>query len=36
VRTIADGSFPEAVLVAQRHAKNVTFFPYCFRPRRVD
>jgi hypothetical protein len=25
VRTVVDGGFPEAVLVAQRHAKNVNF-----------
>ena len=29
-RTIANGSFPEAVLVAQRHAKNVIFFCFLF------
>ncbi len=32
VRTVADGSFPEAVLVAERHAKNVIFFPYYSMP----
>src|SRR5882757_8641481 len=36
VRTIADGGFPEAVLVAQRHAKNVIFFSYYFSARIVD
>ena len=30
VRTIANGSVPEAVLVAQRHAKNVILFTYYF------
>jgi hypothetical protein len=30
VRTIANGSFPEAVLVAQRHAKNVILSTYYF------
>lgn len=36
VQTVASGSFPEAVLVAQRHAKNVILFPYYFSSRIVD
>jgi hypothetical protein len=36
VRTIANGSFPEAVLVTQRHAKNVIFFLYYFSARIAD
>ena len=36
VQTVANGSFPEAVLVAERHSKNVTFFSYYPGSRMVD
>ena len=36
MQTVVNGSFPEAVLVAKWHPKNVTFLPYYFSSRIVD